>query len=76
MKHKAQAFEVRTELAKSVRKKRGLSISRYGTSNPVNSLLDSKNENIPKINRKFADNSLKKYFFTKLVQNHFPKVFC
>ena len=28
-------LEVRTELARSVRKKRGFSISRYGTSNPV-----------------------------------------
>ena len=39
----------------------------------INSLLYDKNENIPNINRQFADNS-PKIFFKKLVQNHFPKV--
>ena len=47
---------------RSVGKKRGLSISRYGTSNPVNSLLDGKNANIPNIDRQFVDNSLKNIF--------------
>ena len=36
MKYQARGLEVRTELARSVRKKRGLSISRYGMSNLVN----------------------------------------
>ena len=36
VKYEARGFEVPTELARSVRKKRGLSISRYGMSNPVN----------------------------------------
>ena len=36
VKYKARYFEVRTELARSVRKTRGLSISRYGSSDPVN----------------------------------------
>ena len=31
-----QRFEVRTELARSIRKKQILCISVYGTSNPVN----------------------------------------
>ena len=39
----------------------------------INSLQYGKNENIPNIDRQFADNSPKKIFFTKLVQNHFPK---
>ena len=38
----------------------------------INSLLDGKNENIPNIHRQFSE----KIFFTKLDQNHFPKVFC
>ena len=42
----------------------------------INSLLYEKNENIPNIHRQFANNSPKKIFFTKLDQNHFPKVFC
>ena len=41
----------------------------------INSLLNGKNENIPNIDRQFADNS-PKIFFTKLVQNHFSNVFC
>ena len=36
VKCQTRGFEVRTELARSVRMKRGLSISQYGTSNPVN----------------------------------------
>ena len=74
MKCQARDFEVRTELARSVRKNRGLSISRYGTRNPVNN--NGKNENILKIHREFADNFWEKLFFTKLVQSHFPKVLC
>ena len=65
-------FEVRTELARSVRKKRGLSISRYGTSNPVNKyFIKWQNENIPNINRQFSEQNI----FTKLVQNHFSQGF-
>ena len=63
MKYYTRGFEVGIELARSVGKKGGLSISRYGTSNSVNnSLLYYKNENIPNIHRQFADNSPKKYF--------------
>ena len=36
MKYYARGFEVGTELVRSVRKKRGLSISQYYTSNLVN----------------------------------------
>ena len=36
VKYQAQGFEVRIELAKSVCKKRGLSISLNGMRNPVN----------------------------------------
>ena len=42
----------------------------------INSLLYSRNENIPKIHREFADNFWEKLFFTKLVQNHRSKVLC
>ena len=39
----------------------------------INSLLFGENENIPNIHREFPDNFPKNYFFTKLVQNHFPR---
>ena len=48
--------KVQKEFARSVRKKQGLSILRYGTSSPVNSVLDDRNENIPNIQREFAEN--------------------
>ena len=57
MKYNAQGFEVQTEVARPVRRKRGLTISRYGTSNPV-----SKHENILNIHREVADNFPKNLF--------------
>ena len=63
MKYYARGFEVGTELARSVRKKRGLSISRYGTAIMlINGLLHGRNENIPNIQREFSDNIPKNYF--------------
>ena len=66
MQYYERGFEVWTELARSMYKKRGLSISQYCTSDPVNSLLDGKNENIPNIHQQFAT-ILRNLFFTKLV---------
>ena len=42
----------------------------------INSLFNGENESTPKIHREFSDNFPKKLFFMKLVQNHFPRVFC
>ena len=59
-----------------MRKSEGLVF--HGTARAIrliNSLLYRKNENIPNIHRQFVDNSPKKIFFTKLDQNHFPRLF-
>ena len=64
---------MRTELARSVRKKRGLSISRYGTSNPVNKqFINGKNENIPNITQQFSE----KIFFHEINPKSFSQGFC
>ena len=70
-------FEVLTELARSVRKKRGLSISWYGTRNAVNiNFIKGSNENIPEVHREFADRIFRNIIFHKTGSRSFSQDFC
>ena len=42
----------------------------------INSLLYGEKENIPEDSPRIRRQLPKNYFLTKLIQNHFPKVFC